>query len=154
MIAILLSGCNARPHTVLQRTPEKNCRKADQRNMKQSADEASWLAGVPTLRPSGHLQWLFATMWQSIVSCKITFQFSHDLPTLGWYSMFHSSSMVTSPCQHWTSCSPALHRKAATDKLVQKIIAHDSWLVHSNIKCQVHAWLAGWSCARNSLFLN
>jgi len=28
---------------------------------------------------------------------------------------------------------PALHRKAATDKLMKKIIAHDNWPIHSNI---------------------
>ena len=28
---------------------------------------------------------------------------------------------------------PALHRKSATDKLVEKIIAHDNWSIHSDI---------------------
>jgi len=36
---------------------------------------------------------------------------------------------------------PALHRKAATDKLMEKIIAHDSWSSHSDITNPPHACL-------------
>jgi len=37
------------------------------------------LAGVPTLRPSRRLPWLFVALWQSIVP-----QFGHGFLTLGW----------------------------------------------------------------------
>jgi len=35
---------------------------------------------------------------------------------------------------------PTLRRKAATDKLVEKIIAHDNWLNHSDIANPPHAY--------------
>jgi len=36
---------------------------------------------------------------------------------------------------------PALHRKAAIDKLVEKITAHDNWPIHSDITNPPHACL-------------
>jgi len=36
---------------------------------------------------------------------------------------------------------PALRRKAATDKLVEKIIAQDNWSIHSDITSPPHACL-------------
>jgi len=39
---------------------------------------------------------------------------------------------------------PALHRKAATDKLMEKIIAPDNWPIHSDITNPPHACLTYW----------
>jgi len=37
---------------------------------------------------------------------------------------------------------PAIRRKAATDKLMEKIIAHDNWPIHSDITNSTHACLS------------
>jgi len=69
-----LSGRNARPYTVFQRTPDNNCGKAEEQ--KQLADEASWLWLGCQRRDL--LLWLSTTLWQSIVP-----QFGHCFVALG-----------------------------------------------------------------------
>ena len=47
-----------------------------------------------------------------------------------WYPPFYTSPMASSALPHEL---PALRRKAATDKLVEKIIKHDSWPIQPDI---------------------
>ena len=54
-----------------------------------------------------------------------------------WYPPFYTSPMASSVLQHWT-----LRRKAATDKLVEKIVKHDSWAIQPDIQEAVVAGLA------------
>jgi len=54
-----------------------------------------------------------------------------------WYPPFYTSPMASSALQHRT-----LRRKAATDKLVEKIVKHDSWAIQPDIQEAVVAGLA------------
>jgi len=50
--------------------------------------------------------------------------------SLLWYPPLYTSPMASSALQHWTA-SPT--KKAATDKLVEKIVKHDSWPIQPDI---------------------
>jgi len=50
-----------------------------------------------------------------------------------WHPPFYTSPMASSALVLSNIEPPALQRKAATDKLVEKIVKHDSWLIQPDI---------------------
>jgi len=125
--------------TVLQITPDKNCRKVEEQ--KQSADEASWLQlGCQHRNPPdichGSLLFcgrllcpIFVTVFPHWAGrCIVEFHHASRL----WHFTFHSSSLPLLPV-FISIQPPALCRNAVTNKLVEKIIAHDNWPIHSDI---------------------
>jgi len=137
-----LSGCNARQHTVLQRTPDKNCGKGEEQ--KQPAAEASWGANAETLQTSA------MTLCYSVAEyCALVWSQSSNTELVD--VQLNSTMCLISSTLSFTPLSwlpvlaniepPALRRKAATDKLVEKIIARDNWPIYSNITNPPHACL-------------
>ena len=127
-----------RPYTVLQRTLDKDCKQAEE--PKQLVDEASRF----------HLG---RQRQHSAVICSgaLSFAIQQRSTAPQWSRSAHTSQVdVQLNCtMHLISGTlwsqplpwlpvlfnieqPALERKAATDKLVEKIIKHDSWPIQSD----------------------
>jgi len=139
-----LSRGDSRPYTVLQRTLDIDCRQAEE--SKQLVDEASrfhmgrcqhsavicsgaLLFSSRVLRPS-------LVMLYSHKSGRCAAELYHA-PHL-WYPQFYTSPMASSALQHWTA-SPA--KEGATDKLVEKLVKHDSWPIQPDILNPPLLWL-------------
>ena len=120
----------------------KDCRQAEE--PKQLVDEASWFhLGCQRQHSavicSGALLFSSRVLCPSLVTlcshksgrCAVEL---YHVPHL-WYPPFY-----TSPSLPWLPVlsniePPALRKKAATDKLVQKIVKHDSWPIQPHIHC-------------------
>jgi len=121
---------NSRPYALLQTALDKDCRQAEEQ--KQLVDGAP----APTL--CGHLLWCFAIQQQSTVpqsgdsahTSKVDVQLNSTMRLIS--GTLHSTPLPWLPVLSNTE-PPALRRKAATDKLVEKIIKHDSWLIQPDI---------------------
>jgi len=125
---------DSRPYAVLQRTLDKDCRQAEE--PKQLVDEASRF----------HLG---RQRQHSVVICSGTLLFSSrvlrpSLVTLCSHKsgrcaveLYHAPHLWYPPLPWLPVLSniepPALRRKAATDKLVEKVVIHNSWPIQPDI---------------------
>jgi len=142
-----LSGCNTRPHTVLQTAPDKTAGKLKNRNnllMKPAG--SSWGANTEpllTLTSAMVLCYSVAEYWAQVWSWS-----SHTrlVDVQLNFTMRLNSGTLRSTLLPWILVlanikPPALRRKAATDKLVEMITAHNNWAIHSDITNPPHACL-------------
>ena len=112
-------------YAVLQRTLDKDCKQAEE--PKQLVDEASQF----------HLE---CQRQHSAVICfgALLFQQQSTVPQSGHSTMRLISSTLRSTPLPWLPVlsdiePPALRKKGATDKLVKKIVKHDSWPIQPDI---------------------
>jgi len=133
-----LSWGDSRPYAVLQRTLDKDCRQAEE--PKQLVDEAiagsTWGASANILRSSALALCYSAAEYCAPVWSRSAHTSQVDVQLNS--TMHLISGTLRSTPLPWLSVLsnnelPALRRKAATDKLVEKIVKHDSWPIQPDI---------------------
>ena len=132
-----LSWDDSRPYAVLQRTLDEDCRQAEE--PKQLVDEASRFqrgASTNTLRSSALAFCYSAAEYCAPVCSRSAHASQVDLQLNSTMHLI-SGTLQSTPLPWLPVLSnielPALRRKAATDKLVEKIIKHDSWPIQPDI---------------------
>jgi len=131
---------DAIPHALLQRTLDKDCRQAEE--PKQLVDEASQFhlgrqrqhSVVISLICFGALLFSSRVLRHSLITL-CSHKSGRCVVKLYHAPHFCHSSFYTSAMTSVLSNiePPALQRKAATDKLVEKIVKHDSWPIQPDI---------------------
>ena len=127
----------SRPYAVLQRTLNEDCRQAEE--PKQLVDEASRFhlgRSANTLRssalaPSYSAAQYCAPVWSRCAhTSRVDVQLNSTMRLI-------SGTLRSTPFPWLPVLSniepPALQRKAATDKLVEKIVKRDSWPIQTDI---------------------
>jgi len=107
----------------------------NQNNLLIKLASSTWGASANTL---GHLLWRFAIQQQSIASQSGHTAYTSQVDVQLNSSMRLISGTLCSTPLPWLPVlsniePPALRRKAATDKSVEKIVTHDSWPIQPDI---------------------
>ena len=107
----------------------------NQNNLLIKLASSTWGASANTL---GHLLWRFAIQQQSIASQSGHTAYTSQVDVQLNSSMRLISGTLCSTPLPWLPVlsniePPALRRKAATDKMVEKIVTHDSWPIQPDI---------------------
>jgi len=135
-----LSWGDSRPYAVLQRTLDKDCRQAEE--PKQLVDEANQFH-LGCQRQHSAVICSGALLFSSrVLRPSLVMLCSHKSGRCA-VELYRAPLRLISGTLHSTSLPwlsvlsniepPALRRNAATDKLVEKIIKHDSWLIQPDI---------------------
>ena len=132
-----LSWGDSRPYAVLQRTLDKDCRQAEE--LKQLVDKlagSTWGASANTLRSSALALCYSAEEYCTPVRSPSAHT-NHVDVQLNSTMRLVSGTLRSTPLPWLPVLSniepPALQRKFATAKLVEKIVKHDSWPMQPDI---------------------